>query len=320
MTSTSVVRAPRLFPGARVALVAPSGTVLESDDVDRSAELCLALDLEPVVTPNARRRHGYLAGTDPERLADLQWAIADAGIAAIWCIRGGFGATRILAALDFAPLREHPKVLLGFSDITALLLKCHASTGLVTFHGPVARNGLTPFSRERLQRVLFDPGPIGALPLPPGPAGTVVPREPRVVRLAGGQAEGRLVGGNLTLVQCLIGTGALPSLRGAILFLEEVGEDLYRVDRALAHLRDAGVLTGIAGAALGHFSDLRRSASEGSRSLDEVLHDYLDPLGVPAARGFPIGHIDNQWTLPVGVRARLDADLGTVSLLEGAVS
>lgn len=320
MTSTSVVRPPRLSPGARVALVCPSGAVLEQDDLARAAELCQALGLVPVLTPNAHRRHGYLAGTDDERLGDLQHALDDESVAAIWAVRGGFGTTRILARLDFGRLRAHPKVLLGFSDITTLLLKAHADAGLVTFHGPVARNGLTPFAREHLERVLFDPTPPGTLSQPRERGGVVVPREPRVVTIMPGVAEGRLMGGNLTLIQCLIGTGALPSFAGAILFLEETGEDLYRVDRMFAHLRDAGLLTGLAGVAIGLFTDMRKGAEGGTRPFDEVLGDYLEPLGVPAARGFPIGHVDDQWTLPVGARARLDATAGTLTLLEGGVA
>jgi len=320
MTSTSVVRPPRLSPGARIALVCPSGAVLEEDDLIRASELCQALGLAPVLMPNAHRRFGYLAGTDDERQSDLQRAIDDESFAAVWAIRGGFGTTRILRRLDFSRLRARPKILLGFSDITTILLKAYADVGLVTFHGPVARNGLTPFAREHLERVLFDPTPAGTLSQPKAPAGVLVPREPRVVRLIPGIAEGRLIGGNLTLLQCLIGTGALPSLEGAILFLEETSEDLYRVDRMFAHLRDAGLLAGLAGVAIGLFTDMRKGAEGGTRSFDEVLHEYLEPLGVPAARGFPIGHVDDQWTLPIGARARLDANAGTLALLEGGVA
>lgn len=320
MPSTSVVRPPRLSPGARVALVCPSGAVLEQDDLTRASELCAGLGLVPALMPNAHRRHGYLAGTDEERLEDLQRAIDDDGFAAIWAVRGGFGTTRILQRTDFTRLRTAPKVLLGFSDITTLLLKAHADTGLVTFHGPVARNGLTPFARKHLERALFDPSPAGAL-VPPDPRGGVlVPTEPRVVTVVAGAAEGRLIGGNLTLIQCLVGTGALPSFRDAILFLEETNEDLYRVDRMLAHLRDAKLLDGLAGVALGLFTDMRKGAEGGIRPFDEVLRDYFASPAIPVARGFPIGHVDDQWTLPIGVRARLDATAGTLTLLEGGVA
>lgn len=320
MTSTSVVRPPRLSPGARVALVCPSGAVREPDDFTRAEELCRALGLVPWLMPHASLRHGYLAGTDEERLADLQAALNDDSVAAVWAVRGGFGTTRIIGRLDFSGLRDHPKVLLGYSDITTILLKAHADSSLVTFHGPVARNGLTPFARQHLEQVLFNPTPAGTLALPPARGGVLVPREPRVVTLVPGVAEGRLIGGNLTLIQCLIGTGMLPSLAGAILFVEETAEALYRVDRMLAHLRDAGLLAGLAGVAIGLFTDMPRGAEGGTRGFDEVLLDYLGPLGVPAARGFPIGHVDDQWTLPLGIRARLDATAGTLCLLESGVA
>lgn len=319
MASTHTIRPPRPAPGARVGLVAPSGVVLERDDCDRSAELVRALGLEPVVFPNAGNRFGYFAGTDAERLADLQSALDDPNLSAVWAVRGGFGVTRILGSLSFAGLSRHPKVLLGFSDLTALLLAAHAATRLITLHGPVARNGLTRFSRDSLERVLFDPAPAGLLPMPAATPGVTLPRSPRVVTLVPGVAVGPVVGGNLTLMQCLIGTGALPRLDGAILFLEDVNEHLYRIDRTLAHLRDAGLLDGLAGVAIGQFTDLKVSTGDGARGLDEVLHDYLDPLGIPAARGFPIGHVDDQWTVPVGARASLDAGAGTLTLLEGAV-
>jgi muramoyltetrapeptide carboxypeptidase len=141
-----------------------------------------------------------------------------------------------------------------------------------------------------------------------------------VVTVVPGIAEGPLIGGNLTLIQCLIGTGMLPSFAGAILFLEDTAEALYRVDRILAHLRDAGLLARLAGVAIGLFTDMPRSAEGGARGFDEVLLDYLGPLGIPAARGFPIGHVDDQWTLPIGAQARLDATAGTLSLLEAGVA
>ena len=128
------------------------------------------------------------------------------------------------------------------------------------------------------------------------------------------------MGGNLSLLQCLVGTAHLPDLDGAILFLEDMGEDLYRVDRMLAHLRAAGVLARLAGVAVGRFTELKRHMSDGAFGFDEVLATYFEPLGVPVAFGFPVGHIDDQWTLPLGVRARLDAGAGELELLEPAVS
>ena len=319
MGSKALVRPTRLAPGARIALVAPAGPLLEQDDLTRAAALCRALDYEPVLAPGAGGRHGYLAGSDDDRLTDLNAALENPAIDAIWCLRGGFGATRILHRVDFGALAARPRPLIGFSDITALLLGAVTRAGVVAFHGPVARASMPPFSREHFDRVLRTPQPAGRLGRLPAKAGVLIPREDRIVTLAGGSAEGPLLGGNLTLLQCLVGTPFFPDLDGAILFLEDVGEDLYRVDRMLAHLRMAGALERLAGVAVGRFTELKRHMSDGALGFDEVLETYFGPLGVPVAYGFPFGHIDDQWTLPLGVRARLDADAGELDLLEPAV-
>lgn len=320
MRSKRLVRPPRLARGHRVALVAPAGPLLDRDDLHRAEALCRALDYVPALAPHAAGRHGYLAGTDEHRLADLNQAIADPTIDAIWCIRGGYGVTRILDRVAFQPLRDRPKIIVGYSDITALLLAATRHAGLVTFHGPTARAPMPAFSRWHFERVLASAEPAGRLGRLPEPAGVLVPRENRILTIRPGVVEGPLMGGNLSLLQCLVGTPHWPDLDGAILFLEDVGEDLYRVDRMLAHLRAAGVLAGLAGVAVGRFTQLQRHMSDGAFGYDEVLATYFEPLGIPVAFGFPVGHIDDQWTLPLGVRARLDAGTGELELLEAAVA
>jgi muramoyltetrapeptide carboxypeptidase len=314
------IRPPGLTRGTRVALVAPAGPLLDRDDLARAEGLCRALGYQPAMGRNTAERHGYFAGTDDQRLADLNDAIRDPEVAAIWCIRGGYGTTRILDRLDFDALGRRPKPLIGYSDITAILNAATRHTGVVTFHAPMARAAMPPFSRRHFERVLASDQPAGRLERLPEPPGVLLPRENRIAVLRGGVAEGPLAGGNLTLLQCLLGTPHFPDLDGAILFLEDVGEDLYRVDRMLAHLRLAGALDRLAGVAVGRFTDLKRAGPDGALGYDEVLATYFLPLGIPAAYGFPIGHIDDQWTLPLGVRARLDAGAGELDLLEAAVS
>jgi muramoyltetrapeptide carboxypeptidase len=320
MGSKSALRPRRLAPGSRVALVAPSGPLLERDDLVRAAELCRVLGHEPVLGAHAAARHGYLAGTDAERLADLNAALANPDVDAVWCLRGGYGVTRILGGVDAAALARHPKPVIGFSDVTGLLLALWQATGVVTFHGPTARQAMSPFTHRHFARVLAEPSAAGALERLRPPADVLAPRTPRVVALHGGSAEGHLVGGNLSLLQCLVGTPWCPSLDGALLFLEDVNEDLYRVDRMLSHLRLAGLLDRLAGIVVGQFTEMKRNTGDGAFGFDEVLHHYFVPLGVPVAYGFPIGHVDDQWTLPIGVRARLDADAGELTLLEPAVA
>jgi muramoyltetrapeptide carboxypeptidase len=271
------------------------------------------------MAPHAASRHGYLAGADGERLADLNQALRDPAIDGVWAIRGGFGMTRILHGVDLEALIRRPKPVIGFSDLTALLNAVVRCAGVVSFHGPVARTAMPEFSRRHFERVLGSAEPAGSLEPLPQPAGVLLSQENRVVTLRGGRAEGPLAGGNLTLLQCLVGTPWFPDLAGAILFLEDIGEDLYRVDRILAHFRSLGVLERLAGVLVGRFTEMDRHMRDGAMGFGEVMAEYFEPLGVPVAYGFPVGHIDSQWTLPLGVRARLDADAGSVELLEPAV-
>ncbi len=309
----------RLRPGTRIALIAPSGPLLERDDRERAMELCRAMAYEPVLYPNTDKAYGYLAGRDDERLADLNAALTDPDIGAVWCIRGGNGMNRIIHRVDFDGFARAPRPVIGFSDITVLLLALWQRTGVVTFHGPIARTPMPNFQRWHFDRVLTSVSPPGRLGRPAPQPEVLVPTQGRIITVAGGTARGRLVGGNLTLVQALVGTPYFPSLDGAILFLEDVHEDVYRVDRMLAHLALAGKLTNLAGVMLGRFTELSQGGDGGALGLDEVLATHLGPLGVPVAAGFPFGHIDDQWTLPVGVMAELDADAGELALLEPAV-
>jgi muramoyltetrapeptide carboxypeptidase len=320
MGSKALTRPPRLGPGSRIALVAPAGPLLEKDDLTRGEELCHALGFEPVLAPHAGSRYGYLAGSDDQRLGDLNEALRNPAVDAVWCLRGGYGITRILHGVDFEAVERRPKAVIGFSDITALINGIARRSGVVAFHGPMSRSSLSPFSRWHFDRVLSNLSEAGRLGRIAQPADVLVPREHRIVTLQPGVAEGRLYGGNLTLLQALIGTPYLPDLDDAILFLEDVGEDLYAVDRMLAHLRMVGALGKLKGVIIGRFTEMKRGTEDGALGFDEVLGTYLLPLKVPVAYGFPLGHIDDQWTLPIGVMARLDASAGEVEILEPAVS
>jgi muramoyltetrapeptide carboxypeptidase len=320
MGSKPLVRPPRLTRGCRIALVAPAGPLLERDDLTRAEALCRALDYEPVMGAHAGGHHGYFSGTDDVRLADLNAALRDPAVDAVWCIRGGYGVTRILDGVDFEALARRPRPVIGYSDITALLAAVVRRAGMVAFHAPTARAEMPLFSRRHFARVLTDPVPSGAFEALPPPVDVLVPQANRVVTIRGGVAEGPLAGGNLTLLQCLVGTAYFPDLDGALLFLEDVNEDLYRIDRMLAHLRMIGALSRLGGVLVGRFTGLKRHMNDGALGIDEVLDHYFGPLGVPVAYGLPIGHIDDQWTMPLGVRARFDAGAGTVELLEPAVA
>ncbi|HEX6371270.1 MAG TPA: LD-carboxypeptidase [Longimicrobium sp.] len=304
-----MIRPPALRPGARVALVAAAGPLPEGG-VDRAIARVASLGWEPVAGEFCRRRTGYLAGADQERAADLNRALRDPSIGAVWFLRGGYGTMRILDALDWDALARHPKALIGFSDNTAVHLAAQRA-GVVAFHGPHPHTVEFPdFTRDELLRVLTVPEPAGVLPFPSAGG--------RAETVAGGVAEGPLLGGNLSLLSATLGTPFAIRPEGAILFIEEVGEHPYRLDRLLSHLRLAGVLSAVAGIAVGGITE--SPVIDGAPLAAEVVRDALGGLGVPVAMGFPFGHIDDNWTLPMGVRARLDADAGTLALLEPAVA
>ncbi len=290
-----------------MALVAPAGPV-EEDAIETALRRCHDLGLDPWLGAAARARRGYLAGRDDERAADLQTAI-DGECAAIWALRGGYGTVRTLQHVDLSPLRDRPRAFIGFSDNTVVHLAL-TRMGLTSFHGPHAGFHHFPATTERVFRtVLMSPEPAGMLPVPEGAA-------PRA--LLPGTADGPLVGGNLAMVASVCGTSYQPDTRNAILFLEEVGEARYRIDRMLMQLRLAGLLDGVAGIALGAFTPPDDGEPDSTRDIDDVIRELLEPLGVPVVRGLPIGHERENWTLPLGVRARLHGEPAGLELLEAA--
>jgi muramoyltetrapeptide carboxypeptidase len=297
-----MIRPPRLGPGSRVALIAPAGPVV-AERVDMALERCSRFGFEAVLGASVRSSHGYLAAPDDARLADFRHAITDPAIDAIWAIRGGYGTMRLLSRLDLSPLIAAPRAFIGFSDNTAVHLALQAR-GLVSFHAPHAGGDASELSERCLRNVLCDATAAGVLEQPPGrPA----------VTLAAGSVEAPLTGGNLALLASMCGTPAPPRAEGAILFIEDIGEAAYRVDRAWMQLELSGMLDGVAGVAIGSFTD----CGEG---VQELLAEMTTRLGVPVVSALPIGHEPDNWTLPLGIRARLDAAQGTLELLEPAVS
>ena len=284
-----------------MALVAPSGPLRDEHDLERAVSTTRAMGWEPVVGSYVLERDGYLAGSDEHRADDFNRFACDESIDGIWCIRGGYGAMRLLDALDYDAWRRKPKTLLGYSDITALHSAIGPRAGLVTFHGPTARGVLTAFSEASLR---------AALSLGGEPCGEA----PRASVLEGGRARGRLVGGNLALVSALLGTPYSPTFDGAILVLEDVNESVYRIDRMLTHLRLAGALDRVAGVAFGHFTDIPPEPTDEQRSLSDVLREVAHHCKIPCLANIPLGHIADQWTVPLGAFAELDADARTLTI------
>lgn len=317
--AAGVTRPPRLRAGDTVGLIEPAGFTDDLFDLDLVKETILAMGLKPKPARHLVERFGYLAGKDTDRAADVNAMFADPDVRAVFAVRGGWGCARILPYLDFATIRANPKLLVGFSDITALHLAFAARAGFATIHGPNADSGWPRFSWDAFRAIAFD----GATPTLINPAGTedrLVQRNGRIRTFRGGTASGRLLGGNLTVLAALMGTPWLPDFEGAILFLEDVEEAPYRIDRMLTQLSLAGVLGKVAGVVFGQCTDCNaKDASYGGFTLSQVLQQHLGPLGVPAFQGAAFGHAANQFSLPVGVRAEIDADRGSIRLLEPAV-
>lgn len=293
---------PPLSAGARVALVAPAGPLRGEPELRAAIANATSLGWEPVVAPHALARIGYLAGTDEQRARDFNAALRDDEVDGIWCLRGGYGAMRILSAIDYDAMRRNPRPLLGYSDITALHCAVNARCGVVSYHGPTARGDLTAFSRDSLERATVKQvDPCGSAPLA------------RTIR--GGRATGRLVGGNLALLASLGGTPYAPDYTDAILVLEDVGEATYRIDRMLQQLRLSGALGRLAGVAFGQFTEGTDPLDTDPCPLEDILREAADAAGVPAVAGIPLGHISDQWTVPLGATAELDADACTLHVL-----
>jgi muramoyltetrapeptide carboxypeptidase len=244
----------------------------------------------------------------------------DDSVRAIWAARGGSSASTLLPHLDYALMRATPKALVGYSDVTAVHLALLRHANLVSFHGPVSSSTFSDYNAAHLRAVLMDDAVGTRMPLREREPDAFPPEEgaPQVFR--SGVAEGPLVGGNLSTLVALIGTPHMPHLRGCILFLEDVGEAPYRIDRMLTQLEQAGVFAQAAGVALGIFRKCTPPDDEPSLTLRQVFADRFASLRVPCAYGFPIGHIAQQLTLPLGVRARMDADARTITLLEPATA
>lgn len=281
--------------GARIALVCGSGPLRGEADLARAESQVRAFGWEPVRGASVLRRSGYLAGDDAERLDDVQWSLDDSAIDGVWCVRGGYGLTRILSAVSLERFAAAPKPVIGFSDVTALHCAIAARVGVVTFHGHSARAELPAMSAASMQAA------VGRVGQPCGVWEAAVP-------VRGGRVRGRLAGGNLALLAALCGTSNALRGAGAIVVLEDVNEAAYRVDRLLRQLEQAGALDGCAGLAIGQFTNVPADENPDALSVDDLIAELAARRGVPCLANLPIGHIADQWTLPLGAEAVLDVE------------
>ena len=309
----------RLQPGDTIGLVAPASATFQRVELDIARESLEGLGLKVKVGAHIMDRHGSLGGQDKDRAADINRFFADSSVKAVFPTRGGWGTSRLLPLLDYDTIRRNPKILMGYSDITALLNGIHARTGLITFHGPNAGGRWDEYSVGLVKRVLFDGEAVTFdNPKTTNDKNVLTQVDNRIRTIRPGKATGRLLGGNLTVLTAILGSPYVPNFDGAILFLEDVGEDWYRVDRMMTSLKLAGILGKVRGVIFGTCSECGPGEGFASFTPEEIFADHLAPLGVPCWQGAMIGHAQPQWTLPVGATVTIDASLGTVTMAEGA--
>lgn len=310
-----IIKPRKLRRGDVIAVISPAGPLLDTARLDRGVRYLERLGYHVVVGKSAAHVHGYLAGTDRQRLDDLHTMFADKRVKAIIAVRGGYGTTRLLSRIDYALIRRNPKILAGFSDMTALQLALWRKCRLVTFHGPMLSADMSgrrdSFTEEQFWRTVTSTGPAGRIRFP---------KSVRLRTLHGGVASGRLLGGNLSLLCSLLGTPYQPGFKDTILFLEEIGEEPYRIDRMLTQLRNASALHGAKGILSGQFTNCVPSdPKKPSFAVSRILRESAFLTSHPFLANLPFGHVRRKLTFPVGIRARVDAGRQTLEFMEAAV-
>ena len=319
-TNNSVIIPQGLKEGDTVGVVSPSSAIFETEPYEIAKENLEAMGLKVKFGEFVKGRYGHLAGTDEERAEELNEMFRDENIQAVMALRGGSGAARILDKLDYETIKNNPKIFIGYSDITALHLAIYEKTGLVTFHGPLAVSTWNSFSFDYFKRLLFDKEKI-TFTNPTDKGDNLVQIENRIRTIREGEATGRLIGGNLSVLTGIMGSEYFPSdWEGNILYLEDVGEQIYAVDRMMSQLQLGGVLDKISGFVFGKCTSCNPGGSGyGSLTMEEVIDHYIKPLNIPAFSGAMIGHIDDNVTIPNGLKAKINATKGSIELQENPV-
>ncbi|MEM7575156.1 MAG: LD-carboxypeptidase [Bacteroidota bacterium] len=307
-SSPRLLKPARLQTGDQVMLICPGGPINEAR-LQKAVANLTSLGLQPRLGKHVLAQNGFNAGTDAQRLEDLHAAFQDPNIKAVWPVRGGYGCTRLLPLIDFELIRAHPKLLIGYSDITALLLAFYQKTGLVGIHGPLGSSDFSDFNLGHLRPLIME-----------GAETHLIHWAAEGVSLVGGKARGPLIGGNLTLLAAMAGTPYGFDAKGKLVFIEDVGEDPYSIDRMLTQLRQSARLDQASGIILGEFVGCEADPDDLSLSLLDTLKGRLVEFGLPLVYRMPFGHGDQNCSLPIGVQAELDADTGSLRLLESATA
>lgn len=307
-----------LKKGDTIGLVCPAYSSFIKEEVTIAIEGLQAMGFKVIEGKHIYDRYGNLAGKDEDRAADINEMFGNKKIDGIIAMHGGWGCARILHLLDYELIKKNPKVLIGYSDITALLLGIYSQTGVITFHGPVGSSTWNSFTVDYFKSVLMEKKAIKMVN-PEKKGDNLVQTEDRIYTITSGKANGKLIGGNLTVLSHILGSKYVPDFTDAILFLEDVQEDTYRIDRMITQLKLAGILNQISGFVFGKCTECPPSKSYGSLTLEDIFNDHIKPLKIPAFSGAMIGHIKDKFTVPVGIEASIDADLGIIQLKESAV-
>ncbi len=315
-----IIKPPRLKAGDKLAIVAP-GSYISQEELQDSIKNLNQLGFETTYSEKVLLQSGYFAGTDKDRAQDLMEKFSDKNVKGIVCARGGYGCSRILPMLDYDIIRANPKVLIGYSDITALLYGTYKKSGLITFHGPVGTSTFNDYSVNNFNKVLINPERTSLFPNSISGDDENIYGVTSIVK---GKGKGRLVGGNLSIMVSLIGTEFDVDYSKKIIFIEEIGEEPYRIDRMLTQMIQAGKFANAAGVMMGIFRkcEVKKESDLTAKSftLMEVLQDRLGSLKVPVIYGMSFGHVKDKFTIPFGALAELDAGKQTFTLLEKAVN
>ncbi len=298
-----------------IGLISPASSPDELSRIENGVKYLESLGYRVKVGANVGKNHGYLAGTDKERVDDLHSMFKDKSVKAIFTLRGGYGAFRLLDKIDYRLVKNNPKIFVGYSEITALQMAFLEKAGLITFAGPMVtvdfHDEVSSFTNEHFWATITSNKKLGKLKYP---------ENQKLPYLQKGSASGRLIGGNLAVFAALLGTEYFPNLTGKILMIEDIGELPYRVDRMLNQLRLSGTLKKVRGIILGRFVDCHEhDPNKKTLTLGEVISDYLGTLKIPSIYTFPHGHIKDFITIPFGLKINLNATKGTVEFAEGAV-
>lgn len=309
------IKPARLKNGDLIGLISPASSPEEQNAIERGVRYLRGIGYQVEVGKNAGKYHGYLAGTDEERLDDLHYMFKKKDVKAIICLRGGYGASRLIDKINYKLIKSNPKIFVGYSEITSLQVAMLQKTGLITFAGPMIYpdfyENISPFTEEFFWRILTSNKKIGRLKYP---------ENQKLPAIVTGTTSGKIVGGNLSVLHALIGTPYFPNLKDKILLLEDIKELPYRIDRMMNTFRQTNVFKVIRGIILGRFVDcFEHDPVKKTLTLGEVMEDYLGKLKIPIVYSFPHGHIKDKLSVPIGLHVKLNASKGFIEYSESAV-